>query len=179
MTQDTISNSPETALTPNVRQRKRIPMSVARQKLQVVDQIPDYHLHWALESNLSQYLQAGYEFVHCDEVQVNQVNVGNDSTISGNASLGTRVTIHAGTNASGQPESHVLMKLPLEFWNEDRRAIEDRNASVLSNVFRNEQILGSDKGGHETSYVDPERTSYVPSPHTLKPLFQRPTRKAK
>lgn len=164
--------------------RKRIPMSVPRQKLQVPP-IEGYHLYWALESRLPQFLQAGYDFVDQKEVVVNNLNVSGNSALSGNASLDSRIRVVAGQTEGGQVEYHVLMKLRDEYWNEDRRLLEERNAQVLSSIFKNEQIMGSDSISPEdkrqryvkndlTSFVPPER---VPSGH--KPLFQRPTRKVR
>lgn len=165
----------ESGTSPRLPERKRIPMSVPRQKLQVAD-IPGYHLHWAAESRIPSYLQAGYEFADDQEVQLNQQSVADDSTISGNQSLDSRVKIVGGVGADGRTEYLVLMKQRLEFYNEDCRALERRNAQVLEGIFRGEQILGSENMKPEDrvqAYVKTEMT------HMMKPLFQRGVRKAK
>lgn len=166
----------ETALTPALAGRKRIPMSIPRQKLQATE-IEGYHTHWPLESRVQQFLQAGYEFVDSREVMLNNHDIAGDSTQSGNVDLGSRIRVVAGKGLDGQPEYHVLMKIRLEWFNEDRRVLEERNASVLSSIFMNEQILGSDQLSpvdKAQRYVDRDRTS-IQGP---KPLFQRPTRKS-
>lgn len=168
------ATAPESGSTPRTSERKRIPMSVPRQKLQVAD-IPGYHLHWALDSRIPSYLQAGYEYVNGEEVQLNQQSVGTDSTISGNQDLGTRVSVVAGVGQDGRAEHLVLMKLRLEFWTEDCRVLEQQNARRLEGIFRGEQIMGAEGVKSEDRnlmYVDRERSSF------MKPLFQRPRKKA-
>lgn len=164
----------ESGSSPRLPERKRIPMSVPRQKLQVAD-LPGFHLHWALESRIPAYLQAGYEFVNTDEVHLNQQNIGTDSTISGNQDMGTRVKIVAGVGADGQPEHLVLMKQKLEWYNDDCRQLEQRNAKILEGIFRGEQIMGAETVAsvdRDQMYVKKDLTS------RMRPLFQRPPRKA-
>jgi hypothetical protein len=64
------------------------------------------------------------------------------------------------------------MKLAEDLWLEDRKIIDDRNASVLNSVFRGEKIIGAEKDTNQDDrdlrYVDKERT---------KALFNRPVRK--
>jgi len=148
--------------------RKRIPMSTPHRRLEAPD-LPGYHLYWFKDSNIPRALQAGYEFVDDKEAPLNQLNVGNDKTISGNADMGSRVRVIAGTAEGGGVEHLTLMKIKEEFWLEDRKAIDARNADVMSAIFREEQIAGSDKA----SPAD-RGTSYVKTA-----LFQRPTRKGK
>jgi hypothetical protein len=59
------------------------------------------------------------------------------------------------------------MQIKEEWWTEDQKVLENRNASVMSAIFKNEQIAGSEK-------VPPEDqgTRYVKTA-----LFNRPTRK--
>lgn len=167
--------TPESGSNPRTSDRKRIPMSVPRQKLQVAE-IPGYHIHWALESRIPSYLQAGYEYVDSSEAQLNQQSVGTDSTISGNQDLGTRVAIVAGTGVDGRPEHLVLMKQRLEWYNEDCRLLEQNNAKRLEGIFRGEQIMGAESvssADRNLMYVDHERSS-----SSMKPLFQRTRKKA-
>jgi len=140
--------------------RKRIPMSVPSRKLEVPE-IPGYHLHWVKESNIGRALAAAYEFVDYNEVPVNQRNVGMDTTITGNQDLGSRISLAAGIGANGATEHLFLMKLKEDYWLEDRKQIDSRNAQLLSGIFQGEQIMGSDQdqsGDQGTRYVDRERT---------------------
>jgi hypothetical protein len=150
--------------------RKRIPMSVPTRRLEVPE-IQGWHLHWFLESRIPRALQAGYQFVDYDEVPVNQRGIANDSTVSGNTDLGSRIRQIGGRDESGQPEHLVLMKLKEEWWQEDRKVIDEKNARMMSSIFKDEQILGAEKDipdDQGTRYVDRSRT---------KALFNRPPRK--
>jgi len=186
MTEIKQTNPSVAAETPAVPSpaRKRIPMSTPRQKLSVPP-MDGWHLYWPLESRVPQFLQAGYEFVSSDEVTLNNLNPSDDSQRSGNADLSTRIRVVAGRGESGETEYHVLMKIRQEWYDEDRRQLEDRNAQILSSIFRNESILGSENVRPEDKsqrYVNPELSSFQPGvgrAPSSKPLFQRPTRKAR
>ena len=148
--------------------RKRIPMSTPNRRLEAPE-IPGYHLYWFVDKNVPRAIQAGYEFVEDREVSINQRGVGTDNTVSGNADLGSHIKVIAGTAEGGGVEHLTLMKIKEEYWLEDRKEIDERNAGVMSAIFRDEQIPGSDK-----SSASDRGTSYVKTA-----LFQRPTRKGK
>lgn len=149
---------------------KRIPMSVPQQRLHVPD-LPGYHLHWFLEKRVPRAMQGGYERVDNREVHVNQLNVGTSGQISGSSDLGSHITLYAGVDEQGNPESLVLMKIRNEWWEEDQRALAEEAAKRLGGIFRGENIInGANAVSNEDSsvrYVDQERS-----------LFQRPTRKS-
>jgi hypothetical protein len=154
--------------------KARVPMSVAMRKLEVPE-IAGYHLHWIKESNIPRALAAYYEFVEDREVPINQRNPGMDTEQSGNTDLGSRVSIAAGIGGDNKPERLYLMKLSEEYWLEDRAKIDDRNASMMGQIFRGEKILDKDevaKDVKETRYVDMERT------RERRALFSRPRKKA-
>lgn len=165
---DNLASAPETELAKAPAVRKRIPLSTPQRKLQVPD-IEGHHTYWFLESNVPAAIQGGYDFVDSQEVSLNAVSVGTPSAVSGNADLGSQVRIIGGTAADGRAESLVLMKIREEWWKEDQRVLEERNASILSAIFKDEKILGSEQ-------VSPEDrgTRYVKTA-----LFGRPTRKGK
>lgn len=127
--------------------RRRIPMSTSRRKLEVPDgAFPGFVLYWFLESNLTDAINAGYEFVKSDEIKLNQLNPANSADESGNTDLGTNVTILGNkANEQGKPEQLVLMKIREEWWKEDRQGLEDRNASIIETIFGKQGVLGSDK----------------------------------
>ena len=128
-----------------------------------------YHLHWFLEKNVPRALQAAYEFVDFHEIPINQTGVGSDVSSSGSADLGDRVRVLSGVSEQSHPEYLVLMKLPIEYWLEDRKKIDEVNAARLAPIFRGEKILDSDE--HQVSRDDQE-LRYVKTA-----LFNRPTRK--
>lgn len=172
-----MTTEPEAKVNPSINKskeaaklapRKRIPMSVPIRKLEVPD-IEGYHLHWFLEKNVPRALQAAYEFVDFREIPVNQTGVGNDVTSSGSADLGERVRVLSGVSEQSHPEYLVLMKLPIEYWLEDRKKIDEVNAARLSPIFRGEKILDSEE--HQVARDDQE-LRYVKTA-----LFNRPTRK--
>jgi len=148
--------------------RKRIPMSVPIRKLEVPE-MPGWHLHWFLEKNVPRALQAGYEFVDFNEVPTNQTGLGNDVRSSGSADLGDRVRVLSGVTENSHPEYLVLMKLPEEFWLEDRRKIDEINAARMGVIFRGEKILDSEDLKVSS---DDQALRYVKTA-----LFNRPTRK--
>lgn len=160
------SNKPPAELAKEAPARKRIPMSTPRRKMEAAE-IPGFHLHWFLESNVHAAIQGGYEFVDINEVPLNQHGVGTDTAVSGSSDLGSRVKIVAGIGVDNQPEYQVLMKIREEWWQDDQKAIEARNASVLSAIFKEEHIMGSDKVPAEDKNLRYVKTA----------LFNRPTRK--
>lgn len=151
--------------------RKRIPMSTPVLRLETPE-IPGYHLHWARDWQVPRFVQAGYQFVLFDEVPVNQRQIGTDGSVTGASNLSSQIRLAAGIGPDGNPEYLVLMKLAEDLWLEDRKIIDDRNASVLNSVFRGEKIIGAEKDTNQDDrdlrYVDKERT---------KALFNRPVRK--
>lgn len=161
-------NDPEAASV----KRKRIPMSIPTRKLEVPE-IPGYHQYWFKESNVARAIQGGYEFVDADATHVNSRSVGTDREIGGNADLGSRVRVVAGEDERRDTVYLVLMKIKLEWYNEDQKIIERRNADILSGIFRDEQIMEEDKHlpqDRPLNYVDRDRTRAV---------YNRPTRKGK
>jgi len=160
------TKSPANSNAPDKAARKRIPMSIPQRKLEVPE-ISGYHLHWFLDSNVPRAIQGGYEMVRDDEVPLHQFGVGTDKTLSGNADLGTNVRVFGGRDDQGKAEHLNLMKIKIEWWDEDRKTIEARNASVMAAIFRDEQIAGSDKVATED-----RAQSYVKTA-----LFNRPKRK--
>jgi hypothetical protein len=143
--------------------RIRIPMSVPVRMLETPE-IPGYHTHWIKEENIPRAHQAWYEFVQWDDVPVNQRNVGTDKSISGNTDMGSHVSV---VDRGGTGRLY-LMKLKEELWLEDRRKIDERNASLLGGIFRGEVIMdsgpaGETKGARDHRYVDPDRTSQKPA----------------
>lgn len=140
-------------------ERKRIPMSVPVQKLEVPD-VPGYHLHWFIGSpeRLQRALDGGYEFVDEREVVMNNTSLGGTSTRTGNTDMGTRVSVVSGQEIGrdGQPTRLVLMKIKQEWYEEDQKLVENRNQQVVDTL-----LGGMQTGTGDTShrYVDKTRTT--------------------
>lgn len=164
------SNPPAVEQKKDVAKRKRIPMSVPTQRLQVPE-LPGFHLHWFRESNVARAMQAAYEFVNDDEVLVTSRSVAANSELTGNTDLGTRIRVHSGQTENNHPEYLVLMKLPLEFWNEDRAAFDAAAAQKLKGIFVDEEIQDP---AEQVLSGDDRALRYV-----KKAVFNRPTRKVR
>lgn len=134
-------------------QRKRIPLSVPRRKLECTP-IPGFVLYWFKDSNVPAAIQGGYDFVENNEVVLNQSNPANPSDSSGNTDLGSRVTVIGDRiGERGVPERLVLMKIREDWWREDRALLDNENAAIIESVFGQNTILGAERGDHSQSYV--------------------------
>lgn len=110
--------------------RKRISMTAPQRALEAPE-IPGYHLYWFLGKNVPRALQGGYEFVdRVDVGDLNQKGVANDIAQSGDTGMGSRVTVVTGAGENGQPEHLVLMKIREEWYREDQKILEERNAQI-------------------------------------------------
>jgi hypothetical protein len=119
-------------------------------------------------------LQAGYEFVDRGETNMVNLGLGADRSNSGNTDLGTRVSMVGSLQGpQGSMERAYLMKLRQEWRDEDRAAIDERNAQVMKAIFKDEKIAAPDGTVREKGSLE-----YMRATNTL-PLFNRPTRKAK
>jgi len=119
--------------------RKRIPMSVPRQKLEVPD-IPGFHCHWMADrpGRVPQALQAGYEFVDMGEISVQNTGLADDISLDGNNDLGTRVSVIGGIGMGGDVEKLYLMKIRQEWWDEDQAELRQKNDSIWQQIHRGE-----------------------------------------
>ena len=113
--------------------RKRIPLSIPQRKLEVPE-IEGFSLYWFLESRVARAIQGGYVFVDDNEVSLNQHGIATSSELSGNNDMGTRVSVLSGQGADGKPESLVLMKIKREWWEEDQKALKDRNDDIARTI---------------------------------------------
>ena len=118
-------------------ERQRIPMSVPLQRLQVPD-IPGWHLHWfrGTPERIARAQQGGYEFVTPEEVDLNNLDIGGSSAVSGNTDMGSRVSVISGEEVGrdSQPVSMILMKIREELWLEDQGALEDRQEQIATAI---------------------------------------------
>jgi len=166
--------NPASSATRSPAERKRIPMSVPVQRLEVQD-IPGYHLHWFLSTSerLQRALDGGYEFVDEREMQLNNVSLGGNSAISGNTDMGSRVSVVSGQEVGkdGQPTRLILMKIKQEWWDEDQKAVEARNTKVR------DALLGGMIGA-ENDQAGDSKHRYVDKTKTQIPDFFKSKRKS-
>jgi hypothetical protein len=153
------ANAPEKKLS----NKTRIPMSVPQLKLSAPD-IPGFHTHWMLgtAARLAQARRAGYTFVEEDEIDLNNFDLAGDPEDTGNTDLGSRVSIVAGQGGDSDADKALrlyLMKLPLEFWEEDQKLIGDRNEQIAAGLRGDSRI----------------ESGYIPESHkkSVAELFRR------
>lgn len=136
-------------------ERKRLPVSSGRRKLEVPE-IPGFNLYWFLARNVQAALEGGYEFVDAKDTVLIQHNPASASDTSGNTDLGSRVSI-ATTGADGA-ERLYLMKIRLEWYQEDQAAIQAKNMSVLQAIFRDDFVFASSGKGEQGGTVPQQNT---------------------
>jgi hypothetical protein len=144
-------------------EKKRVPMSVPVQTLEVPD-IPGYHQHWfeGSTARLQRALDGGYEFVDERDVDLNAVSLGGDSSVSASTDMGSRVSVTAGQEVGpdGQPIRLVLMKIKQEWWEADQQLIEDRNTGIRDALLGG--MVGAENeaaGDAQHRYVDQSRSN--------------------
>lgn len=153
-------------------ERKRIPMSVPVQSLEVPD-IPGMHQHWfdSSTARIKRAQEAGYTFVDEREVNLNAVGLGGDSSVSANTDMGSRVSVVSGQEVGqdGQAARLILMKIPEEFWLADQQLVEDRNMKVRDALLGGTMgAEGDAPGDTQHRYVDQARSN-VPDFFNPKP----------
>lgn len=140
-----------------VTRENRIPINVPELRLNT-PRIEGFHLHWFLDRNISRALQAGYQFVGLGEVPTMDRSIGGRAigTQSGEDLGGARISQIAGTAQDGTPEQLTLMKIPLDWYFDDQRAIAERNLSVLKQVFGRKLAIkepGESEKDYNTRYT--------------------------
>lgn len=159
--------------------RRRVSMAIPTRKLEVPE-IPGYWLYWFADRNVPMAINAGYEFVDVGEIPVSQHNPATSKDINGSMDLGSRVTLIGGKGENGQPEHLILMKLREEWASEDRGIRDDRNAKILSAIFKGEDIPGSEgmsRQDKQVRYVKQADLQTPAPPRNETSLMQRPPRK--
>ncbi len=141
--------NPANAPAKRVTEATRIPMSVPQLRLEVPE-VPGYHLHWFLGTNVPRAVKAGYEFVEDDEVEVNNSGVADSKSDSGSTDMGSRISQLAGglTPASAEPQRLYLMKLRSEWRTKDVQALEAVNEKIAS-ALRGGQVPAGASGAPE------------------------------
>lgn len=164
-----ISQNPANVAGQGAVERKRIPMNVPMQKLEV-QEIPGYRMYWfrGEPSRLARAEQAGYEYVQRGEIELNSVGLA-DSAADGNTDMGGMVSVAAGdmVGEDKQPLRLILMKIKEEWAVENDQILEDRNEAVAA-ALRGGQI------GNEKDVTQADRDArYVGSQTKIPELFRR------
>ena len=130
--------------------RTRVPMSLPNQKLSAPE-IPGYHTHWMRGDavRINQALRAGYTFVEQDEVGMNTFGIADGAESDGHTDLGSRVSVIAGRGEDGGAERLYLMKLPMEYREQDVKEAAKRQESIAASL-RGDK--GFSEGGMDTSH---------------------------
>ena len=158
-----LGNNPANRPGKTTEERKRIPMSVPVQKLEVPE-IPGYHLHWFRgdAARIQRAMDGGYERVLDHEIMLNNVSLGGNSGVSGNTDMGSGVSVIAGKELdhTGQPIRMVLMKIKQEWYEEDQKLVEQRNDQVADSITGGVAgaAAAADKGEIKHRYIDKSRT---------------------
>ncbi len=164
--------NPASSVDGDVSERKRIPMTLPMQKLEV-QEIPGYVLYWmrGTPSRIAQAQRAGYEFVNEDEVSLNNTSLGGDTLKSGNTDMGSRVSVVTGDEVGrdGQPVRLVLMKIKKEYWDEGQKVLLERSEKTAA-AFRS-GLVGADTAGATMDFTNRYMKGRVPD------LFKAKVRK--
>lgn len=106
--------------------RKRIPLNGGNRIPKI--EMPGFHLVFSHPDNVTMRLEQGYEFVTHGELK----DFGQQAFRTGDAtSLDSNVT----TDGGGGLILH-LMRLPLEYWNDDRAQMEERIRNSTKAIHR-------------------------------------------
>lgn len=136
------ANAPERRVT----SANRVPMTLPDLKL-AVPEMPGFYLYWHLGKNVNRALAAGYTFVDPEEVEVSEDGVANDRGLSGSTDLGSRISKSAGDAGEAKEERLYLMKLPMEWHQQDMDSLTARNEEIAV------QLRAGNIGANE----DPDR----------------------
>jgi hypothetical protein len=163
------ANNPANLPDRQTPQRNRVPMSLPTQKL-AAPEIPGFHTHWMRgePQRIAQALRAGYEWVHPDEVDLNDFGIANGPEDSGNQDLGSRVSYISGRDESGGAQRLYLMKLPLEYWEEDQKALGANQEKIAAQLRGDKGFFERGQEGYEAetrySHGEQKRTMFHPKP---------------
>lgn len=137
--------------------------TTGRRRLEV-SPLPGYIMYWHRAADVPDAIDAGWEFVDKQEVQLNPFQIGGDSMLGGNTDLGSRVSV---IGSASQGERLYLMKLHETYARQDRDTRFRANAGSLRSIFVGERIVDPES----SQLVSPDGSTYVKTPYV--PLFQR------
>lgn len=114
--------------------KRRAAFSGTESKMEIDHVIPGFHLHWLNDyaGRIQQAIQGGYDFVTADEVG----GLVNSNVTDRNSDLGEKVRMLVGQDEKGGPLYAYLMKIPVDFYEEDQKALQARN-DLVDEAIRN------------------------------------------
>ena len=132
---DTVEN-PANERQLRVTDETRVPMGLPALMLGVPE-IPGYVMHWFADrpGRINRAMNAGYEFVSQEEVQLANFNLASTLEESGNTDMGTRVSVHGGVGEQGKAERLYLMKIKKEWYDKDM-ALREQAADKVVQALR-------------------------------------------
>jgi len=126
-----------------VTDSNRISMALPQLTLEV-PAIPGFVMHWFADrpGRIARAINGGYEFVSPDEVRVNNFGLAEDLNNSGNSDLGTRISVHGGTDDKGASQRLYLMKIKKEWYDKDMSLREEASDRVAESLKAGQQSNG-------------------------------------
>lgn len=117
---------------------KRASFNGTEAKLRIGNQIEGHKLHIFNDEpgRIELALSVGWEFVTPDEVGGTATNV-----VSRNTDIGDKVRFLVGTDGKGEPLYAYLMKIQLEFYEEDQKTLQER-IDVVDTAIRGGKLTG-------------------------------------
>jgi len=102
-----------------------------RQKLQVLGDLPGFHLCWIndIPGMIAQARDGGYEFVADNEIEM-----ANNNVVDRNTSEGTQVKVLVGTNEDNSPMFAYLMKIRNDYYEEDQKDQQEYNDKIDTQI---------------------------------------------
>ena len=151
----------------------RVPMSVPRARLEVPD-IPGYSTYWfrGEPGRLQRAFGAGYEFVHPDEIELNNFDLAGSMDFPGGSDLGDRVSIPAqdGAGPDGQYLRLYLMKIKQEYRDQDQAEYEVKMIDPIVDALKGGQMGAVKSGENPTDQaLRYQRNVKLPDMFTKKP----------
>ncbi len=100
------------------RTRQRGVFNGTNKKLDVLTEIPGFHLHWINDTpgRLQRAVAGGYDFVKKDEVELTESN----KVVERNSDIGDKIRAIVGTTDRNEPLYAYLMKIRQEWYDEDQ-----------------------------------------------------------
>ena len=136
--------NPANPRSAKVTDQTRISAATPVRQLEVAA-ITGYRLYWIADrpGRIDWALRVGYEFVTPEEAQTNSRSLGSDTTLDGNNDLGSRVSIHGGTDERGSSQRLYLMKIKQDWFEKDRQAQAAVSEAIVATLKRG--MVGADK----------------------------------
>lgn len=130
------SNTNTSRPEPQERRRQRIPMDMPRMRMNYKER-PGYHRHVFNDDGgrIQDALEGGYQFVMKEAAP----NIGEGHDVSQRQGVGSKVCWPVGSRDNGEAIMGYLMEIPLEYYEEDQRAREQRTLEALSSARRKGQ----------------------------------------